>query len=178
QLAMRIFPEATSITGSAGHAADPELPLELSLHCIVPQFINPRSGVAEIDQLVPALGLRAQFAKTSARKFPLYIESLFFESATFHLHLPAGMRVRSVPAAFTGRSEFGEYSVRFVNSGQQLDIHREFHVPVQVIAPEKYAAFARFARQIEEAERQRISLDVGKDAGNQYRVPPATGMLR
>jgi uncharacterized protein DUF3857 len=180
QLAMRIFPEATSVTGSAGHANDPELPLELSLHCTVPQFINEQGGVIDIDQLVPALGLRAQYARAPARKFPLYIESLFFESTTFHLHLPGGMRVRSVPADFAGRSEFGEYFLRFVNSRQELDVHREFRIPVQVIAPEKYPAFAHFAWQIEEAERQRVSLDVGKDAsaGNQYRVPPATGILR
>src|SRR5262249_5973501 len=111
QLAMRIFPEATSISGTATHIADPELPLELSMHCVVPQFVNQQSGVIEINQLVPALGLRAQYARTPARKFPLFIESLFFESTTFHLHLAEGMRVRSVPADFTGRNEFGEYSV-------------------------------------------------------------------
>lgn len=180
QLAMRIFPGATMVTGIAAHEDDPEQPLEISLRCTVPQFIARQDGVTDIDQLAPALGLRALYAKAPARKFPLYIESLFFESATFHLHLPDGMRVRSVPPDFTGKSEFGEYSVRFVPSPRQVDIHREFRIPAQVIAPERYAAFATFAQKIEEAERQRISLEAGKDASalRQYRVPPATGMLR
>lgn len=180
QLAMRIFPEAAAVTGSIRHESDPEQPLELSLHCTVPQFIYRQSGAIDIDQLVPSLGLRTQYAKTPARKFPLYIESLFFESTTFHLHLPDGIRMHSVPADFASRSEFGEYAVRFAHSARQIDIHREFHIPVQVIAPEKYAAFTHFAQEIDEAERQRISLEAGKDgpAAGQYRLPPATGMFR
>ena len=163
QLAMRIFPGAAAVTGSAAHEDDPEQPLEILLHCTVSQFINRQSNTVEIDQLVPALGLRALYAKTPMRKFPLYIDSLFFESTTFHLHLPAGVQVRSVPSDFTEKSEFGEYSVRFARSGQQIDIHREFRIPAQVVPPEKYAAFARFASLIEEAERQRISLQIRKD---------------
>ncbi|HET9284439.1 MAG TPA: DUF3857 domain-containing protein [Candidatus Angelobacter sp.] len=180
QLAMRIFPEAAAVAGSARYENDPEQPLELLLHCIVPQFINSPGGVVDFGQLVPSLGLGAQYAKSAERKFPLYIETLFFESTTFHLHLAANMQVRSVPADFTEKSEFGEYAVRFVRSAGQIEIHREFHVPVQVIAPEKYAAFARFARKLDDAERQRISLELGKDgaAAGQYRVPPATGMFR
>ncbi len=71
--------------------------------------------------------------------------------------------MRSVPSDFTEKSEFGEYSVRFARSEQQIDIHREFRIPAQVVSPEKYTAFARFASLIEEAERQRISLQIGKD---------------
>ncbi|MGC2695872.1 MAG: DUF3858 domain-containing protein [Candidatus Angelobacter sp.] len=180
QLALRIFPGATMVEGAVVHQDDVEQSLEISLRCTVPQFITRQSGVIDIDQLVPALGLRALYVKTPARKFPLFIESLFFESTTFHLHLPDGMKVRSVPSDFAGKNEFGEYSVRYAHSTRQVDIHREFRIPVQVVAPEKYAAFATFAQKIEEAERQRISLEVGKDASaaRQYRVPPATGMLR
>jgi cellulose synthase operon protein C len=180
QLAMRLFSGATAVTGSSAHEDDPEQPLEISLHCTVPQFINRQSGALDIGQLVPALGLRALYAKAQERKFPLYIESLFFESAVFHLHLPDNIQAGPMPRDFTEKSEFGDYSVRFVRSARRIDIHRDFHVPVQVIAPEKYAAFAQFARHIDDAERQRIPLEMGKDAPpeRQYRVPPATGMLR
>jgi hypothetical protein len=163
QLAMRIFPGAVAVTGSAAHEGDPEQPLEILLHCTVPQFITQQNGMAEIDQLVPALGLRALYAKAPLRKFPLYIDSLFFESTTFHLHLPDGIQVRSLPADFTEKSEFGEYAARFGQSGQQIEIHHEFRIPAQVVPPEKYAAFARFARQIDDAERQRISLQLRRD---------------
>ena len=164
QLAMRIFLGATGVTGSAAHENDPEQPLKLSLHCTSVQFINRQSSMAEIDQLAPTLGLAALYATTTDRKFPLYIESLFFESTVFHLHLPMGMEVRSLPADFAERSEFGEYTLRFVRLPHQVDIHRDFRIPVQVVAPERYSAFWKFTAQIDDAERQRISLEVMKDA--------------
>jgi hypothetical protein len=164
QLAMRIFPGATAVSGAATHENDPEQPLKLSVRCIAPQFINRQSGAAEINQLAPALGLATLYAKTPTRKFPLYIESLFFENTVFHLHLPSSMEVHFLPPDFTDRTEFGEYALRFVRLPHQVDIHRDFHIPVQVIVPEKYAAFVNFALRIDEAERQRISLETRKDA--------------
>jgi tetratricopeptide (TPR) repeat protein len=166
QLAMRIFPGAASVTGAAAHENDPEQPLRLSVRCTVPQFINRQSGTAEINQLAPTLGLATQYARSPMRKFPLLIESLFFESTVFHLHLPGGMEVKSLPADFTERTEFGEYALRFVRMPHQVDIHRDFRIPVQVIAPDKYGAFVNFALRIDDAERQRISLETRKDAAN------------
>lgn len=166
QLAMRIFPGAGLVTGVASHENDPEQPLKLSVRCTVPQFINRQSGAAEINQLAPALGLATLYAKTPTRKFPLLIESLFFESTVFHMHLPEGMDVHSLPADFTDRTEFGEYSLRFVRMPHQVDIHRDFRIPVQVIAPDKYGAFVNFALRIDEAERQRISLESRKNAAS------------
>ena len=123
-----------------------------------------QNGAAELDQLVPALGLRGLYAKSATRKFPLLIDAVFFESTVFHLHLPAEFQVRSLPSEFTARNEFGEYSVRFSTMAQQINIERDFRIPVQVIAPEKYEEFANFARQIDDAERRRISLASNKDA--------------
>jgi hypothetical protein len=164
QLAMRIFPGATGVTGVVTHENDPEEPLKLSLHCTAPQFFNRQSGTAELNQLAPALGLATLYARTPARKFPLYIEALLFESTVFHLRLPDGMDVKTLPADFTDRTEFGEYTLRFVRLPRQLDIHRDFRIPIQVVAPEKYPAFLNFALRIDEAERQRIALETVKGA--------------
>jgi tetratricopeptide (TPR) repeat protein len=168
QLAMRIFPDAATVTGTAAHENDPEQPLKLSVRCTVPQFINPQNGLTEIDQLAPALGLAGLYGKTATRKFPLLIESLLFESTVFHLHLPEGIEVHSLPADFTDKTEFGEYSLRFVRMPHQIDIHRDFRIPVQVIPPDRYGAFVNFALRIDEAERQRISVETTKDAASTH----------
>jgi tetratricopeptide (TPR) repeat protein len=168
QLAMRIFPDAATVTGTAAHENDTEQPLKLSVRCTVPQFINPQSGLTEIDQLAPALGLAGLYGKTATRKFPLLIESLLFESTVFHLHLPEGIEVHSLPTDFTDKTEFGEYSLRFVRMPHQIDIHRDFRIPVQMISPDRYGAFVNFALRIDEAERQRISLETRKDAASTH----------
>ncbi|HKD15986.1 MAG TPA: DUF3857 domain-containing protein [Candidatus Angelobacter sp.] len=162
QLAIRIFPGATQVTGLSQHVNDPEQPLELSFHCQVPQLVNPE-GPWQIDQLVPALGLRDVYAKNATRKFPLYIDSLLFENTTFHLRLAPNLRLRSLPPGFTLRTEFGDYSVRFNSAGQQVTIHREFQIPVQIIAPRKYEGFVNFAQQVDDAERGRIVLEATKE---------------
>jgi hypothetical protein len=163
QLATRILPGATSVTGVAAYESDPDQPLKLSVRCTIPQFINRQNDAAEINQLAPALGLATLYAKTPMRKFPLLIDSLFFESTVFHLHLPDGIEVHSLPGDFTDKTEFGEYALRFVRMPHQVDIHRDFRIPVQVIAPERYGAFVNFALRIDEAERQRISLETRKE---------------
>ena len=171
QLAMRMFPDVATVSGTAVHENDPEQPLKLSVRCTVPQFINPQSGLTEIDQLAPALGLAALYGKTATRKFPLLIESLLFESTVFHLHLPDGIEAHSLPSDFTEKTEFGEYSLRFVRMPHQIDIHRDFRIPIQVIPPDRYGGFLNFALRIDEAERQRISLEIRKDAAS---VRPTT----
>jgi hypothetical protein len=50
-----------------------------------------------------------------------------------------------------------------------VDIHRDFHVPVQMVAPERYAAFVNFAVQIDEAEQQRVSLQAARDTASGQR---------
>ncbi len=164
QLAGRIIPDGTDVAGLVLHENDPEQPLELALHWVVPRFISLHTGVTEIDQLAPALGLRGTYAKAATRRFPLYTESLLFESTIFRLHLPSGIEVRSLPADFSTRTEFGDYSARFAHTAQQIEIRRDFRIPVQIIAPDKYPAFDAFARQIDDAERQRIALEAVKDA--------------
>lgn len=158
QLAARIFPGASRISGISAHEDDSEKPLELTIECVVPQFVNVQHHILDLDQLVPALGLRALYAKSAARKFPLYIDSVLFESTVFHLRLSPPFEVRGLPSEFTAHNEFGDYSVRFSSSQRQINVEREFHIPVQVIPPEKYGAFAQFARQIDEAERRRIAI--------------------
>jgi hypothetical protein len=167
QLAGRIIPDGTDVVGLVLHENDPEQPLELTLHWVVPRFISLHTGVAEIDQLAPALGLRSTYVKAATRRFPLFTDSLLFESTVFRLHLPPGIEVRSLPAHFSTRTEFGDYSARFAHAGQQIEIRREFRIPVQIIAPDRYPAFDAFARQIDDAERQRISLAAVKDAAGE-----------
>jgi cellulose synthase operon protein C len=165
QLAIRIFPGATQVNGSSMHQDNPEQPLELMLHCQVPQFVHS-SDPWEVDQMIPALGLSELYARTATRKFPLYIDSVLFETATFHLRLSPGLHLRSLPAGFKTRNEFGEYSVAFKSGTQEITIHREFRIPAQIISPQNYAQFAEFARQVDEAERGRIGLGINREIAN------------
>jgi hypothetical protein len=165
QLAIRIFPGATQVTGSSLNLENSEQLLELALHCRVPQFVHS-NGPWEVNQIVPALGLTELYARTTTRKFPLYIDSVLFESATFHLRLSPGLQLRSVPAGFKTKNVFGEYSVVFSSGAQEITIHREFRIPAQIVSAKDYARFADFARQVDQAEQGRIGLGAAKEVAN------------
>ena len=162
QFASRIFSGATAVQGEIAHAADPEQPLELSLRCTIPQFISMQRGMRETGQLAPLLGLRNSFGKALHRSYPLLLNSVLSESTIFHLHMPDGVAAASLPHDLIVNSEFGEYAVKFSESNRQLNITREFRIPVQMVPAERFPAFLEFARRIDEAERQRITLSVGE----------------
>ena len=113
----------------------------------------------DIDQLVPALGLKRMYATQAARKFALAIELPLIESATFRLHLPAGVVVAHLAGNLRFDSSFGGYALEFRQpDARTLEVRRSFRIPVQTVAPAAYTEFARFAGQIEDAERQRLTL--------------------
>jgi tetratricopeptide (TPR) repeat protein len=163
QIALRIFPGATGVTGSIQHESDTDRGLVLALRCRVPRLIDlERLGhedSIDIDQFVPVLGLKRMYAGSATRKFALWIDAPLFETAVFRLHLPEGVDVaqRARNARFS--TSFGDYAVEFRQpDARTLEIRRSFRIPPQVVPAAQYAAFARFASQIEDAERERLSL--------------------
>jgi hypothetical protein len=158
QIAMRIFPGAMDANGEVRNENDSDEPLELRLSCRAPHFLSFTGDTADVDQLAPALGLRKMYG-SGPRHLPLYIDMPLVETTSFHVHLPAGVRVAGQPRGARIRSDFGSYSVEFRNAGEsEFDVRRSFRIPVQVIAPDRFEAFARFEQQIDEIERQRVTL--------------------
>jgi len=162
QMAARIFAGADEVSGEARHQHDPDQALQIVLQCRSPHFANLAQGPADIDQLAPALGLKKMYAGGGARRFPLYIDTPLFETASFRLHLPPGLVALRPADKIELKNQFGSYSLRFRQvSPQELEITRSFNIPVQVVPPERFAEFAGFASKIDDAERQRITLGAG-----------------
>jgi hypothetical protein len=158
QIAMRIFPGAMDANGEVRNESDPDQPLELRLSCRAPHFLSFTGDTADVDQLAPALGLRKMYG-LGPRHLPLYIDMPLVETTRFHVHLPAGIKVLDQPQNARIQSDFGSYSVEFRNVGEsEFDVSRSFRIPVQVIAPDRFEAFARFEREIDDIERQRVTL--------------------
>ena len=160
QLAARIFPGAENVTGEARNENSPEKSLELVVHCSASKFVSLARGRFEIEQLVPTLGLKKMYASGGPRQTPLYVDTPLFETATFRIHLPEGVTVARPVNDVAFQNEFGKYSVTFREpEAGLLEVRRAFDIPVQVVPAPKFAEFARFASQIDEAERQKIGLE-------------------
>ncbi|MFB3813780.1 MAG: DUF3857 domain-containing protein [Terriglobales bacterium] len=162
QLAMRIFPGASEASGEVRNENDWQHPLELRLACQAPRFVAFSGTSIEMEQLAPALGLRKMYG-LGPRRFPLYIQTPLIETTIFRVRIPAGYRLSGQPPALEANSQFGAYTVRGTVTGEnEFEIRRAFRIPVQIIPPDRFDEFARFARQIDEAERQRITLVSGQ----------------
>jgi len=163
QLAARIFSGATAVSGTTSAENETAQPLTLEIRCAVPQLVAldrlARDEVLDIGQFVPVLGLRRMYASSVTRRFPLLIDVPLLEQATFRIHLPEGVRVAQAAADARLSSEFGDYALEFRRTDTRtFEVRRGFRIPAQLIAPAAYARFARFAAQIDEAERRRLSL--------------------
>jgi len=160
QMANRIFPGATDVVGRVRNEREPDLPLEFTLSCRSNNIVVFHGSHAELGQLVPELGLRKMYASEKSRRFPLYLDTTFIESARFKIHLPAGFHVDHLIPSWAAENRFGEYRVRVREvTGNVLEIERAFNIPGQVVTPDRYPEFAHFALQIDNAESERIGIE-------------------
>jgi len=174
QLAARIFPGAESVTGEARNESNPDRSLEIILHCTAPKFVNLARGKADIEQLVPALGLKKMYVSSTSRSFPLFVDTPLFESATFRIHLPDGVALARPASDLQISNDFGSYSVTFRElEANVLEVKRSFAIPVQVVPPQRYADFAKFASQVDDAERQKIGLETFQTTASRTQQPSA-----
>src|SRR5262249_11717960 len=131
--------------------------LKITISCTVPRFVNWESSHGEIRNLIAPLSLRAMYAGSSSRAWPLVIDAPLMENATYVLHLPQDV---SVPSALPGVSlagPFGSFKMasRWL-SPNTIEVSREFSIAAQTIPAQDYAAFSDFAARTEEVERNAI----------------------
>lgn len=168
QLAARIFPGATEVTGDIRNDRDLSRPLEILVHCRAPRFLNFSSSRVAMDQLAPELGLRRLYGASAGRRYPLYLNTPLSEKTVFRVVLPPNTRVAQKVAAVDLRTNFGRYAISSRETGNNmLEITREFDIPVQVVTPGNYSDFLAFASRIDDAERQHYALEVtNSESGN------------
>jgi hypothetical protein len=105
--------------------------------------------------LVPAR-LARRWLQTAERQVPLLIDSPEILSQRIALALPAGRSLRGAPKAVSLSTEFGTYSWSAREQGGKLVIDEALSIPQQRVRPEKYAAFAAFARDVDQAQSQEL----------------------
>jgi hypothetical protein len=64
-----------------------------------------------------------------------------------------------MPESVNLHTEFGDYRTEFrTEKPNEIKIVRNFRIPIQTVSPAKYQDFAKFALQIDSAERQLITI--------------------
>ncbi|HEX4663591.1 MAG TPA: DUF3857 domain-containing protein [Terriglobales bacterium] len=171
EIAGRILPNASQVSGTVIHEQDSESPLELEIKTATSPLGHWNGADLELGQLIPALGLRRLYATLPERSVSLLLETPLIEDSQFTVHLPPGTEASRLPEAAELKSSFGEYHTDFKLEGDKLKIVRSFRIPVQEVSPADYSAFSEFALRIDNAEREQLELHRGVLAHNGGAAP-------
>jgi cellulose synthase operon protein C len=105
--------------------------------------------------LVPSR-LARRWLQTAERQVPLLIDSPEILSQRIAIALPSGRSLRTAAKAVSIATEFGTYSWSARNQGGKLVIEEALSIPQQRVRPDRYAAFAAFARDVDQAQSQEL----------------------
>lgn len=105
--------------------------------------------------LVPSR-LARRWLQTAERQVPLLIDSPEILSQRIAIALPAGRSLRTAAKPISIATEFGTYSWSARNQGGKLVIEEALSIPQQRVRPDRYAAFAAFARDVDQAQAQEL----------------------
>ncbi len=87
---------------------------------------------------------------------PLLVDQPEVLTQRVSIALPEGRHLRGAPKPVKQASPFGEYRWSAREEGGKLVIEELLSMPQQRVAPAEYAAFADFARAVDQAQSQEL----------------------
>jgi hypothetical protein len=93
---------------------------------------------------------------------PLLLDSPETVTAHESIALPKGKRLLRAPAPVSLATPFGDYRWSAREDGGSLIIEESLRLPQQRVAVSDYAAFAAFARGVDEAQSQELLISSEK----------------
>jgi len=105
--------------------------------------------------MVPAR-LARRWLQTAERQVPMLIDTPEILAQKIAIALPPGRSLRTPPKAVSLATEFGSYTWSARQQGGKLLIEESITIPQQRVRPDRYAAFAAFAREVDQAQAQEL----------------------
>jgi hypothetical protein len=100
--------------------------------------------------------LSRRWAASAERMATLLVDSPETLTTQTTLALPPGRHLRRAPEPIALTTRFGSYSFRAREEEGKLLVDESVSIPQQRVAPAQYAAFAAFARTVDEAQTQEL----------------------
>ena len=150
------FPGASLLDLKYGPIENDDEPLVVEYRFQAPQLARKRAekGAQELVLPAPFPSLFSRtYVRVASRSTPLFVHPVAPTVLSATYVLPARVRVAQL-APPVEVSEFGRFSQRATasESGDRITLQIELSLPLARIAPDRFAAFADFARRIDSAE--------------------------
>ncbi len=124
-------------------AEDYERPVTGAARGVVPRLFWREAGTARVP-LAPKLGLVDRFASLATRRHPVDLEAFGTVERDYHIRLPPGGRVASLPKEASLRTRFGGFERIVTVENGSLHAHSKLWLDVQRVEPRDYPAFRAF----------------------------------
>jgi hypothetical protein len=159
QLIASILPGSEVTAVDTGNLEDVEQRVTMHLRGKVPQFAR-----TEGDVLTVPLGRKEHmvrdYAPLSTRKLDVRLYAQWTQEDDWTVRLPAGAKVKNVPAPARGSGPFGSYEVVVEASGSVLHVKTMVTLAKTRIGAGEYGAFRAWCEQVDRALGARATVAV------------------
>lgn len=110
---------------------------------------------------VPLLGthpVRLTLPEVTTRVHPLLLEDAYTGLDTFTITLPAGYQVENIAPNADLTSEYGSYSLKIAQQGQQVVVTRKVQIRAGIFPADQYAKVRQFYLDISKYDRAQVVL--------------------
>lgn len=166
QLLIANYPNGVSSGGKIENRSDKTKPLIVDVDATVPNFVRsdsltPGAGW-DIARLSGSVGVLARYAQLPFRTEPLVIGGDSFEQTKVTLDLPAKFGSAALPADANLQTDYGRLESTFKQTttaagGHRISFNRVFTLRANLVQPQAYPAFRRFAEAVDSQDRLEIT---------------------
>jgi|YelNatPaOPRAMG01_1025707.scaffolds.fasta_scaffold01436_6 tetratricopeptide (TPR) repeat protein len=133
-------------------------PLHWDYKLLIRGYADEVGGRLTVADPLPALHLAQAYASLKDRTLPLTTGGPVFINQEITIVLPPGFSTDYRVQDLDLKTPFGSYFLKGRMEGSRLVIERRVEIPYEIVWPDRYQAFARFLRTIDEAESGQLVL--------------------
>lgn len=145
--------------GAAGvpvaELSDVEAPVRLELRGSSPSFARREAAGLSVP-VTSGLRYVQTYAALTRRTQPVTIIAHSTRDDTFTVRLPAGMKLLSAPAASSGSTRFGSWSLTLSEQAGEITVKSRVELSVDQVSPRDYQEFRAFCAAIDTALTPRL----------------------
>lgn len=167
-----LYPGAVMVSHQVMPPARPDDPLRIVIRFEVPRFVTRAGAMELVSPYLARLPGLTRIGAYSGRRYPVFFDFLFTETSEVRLRLPAGRKLKKVPAdreaKGPGLTALTKHEVVQDGPIQVLVIKRTVSVSRRQIPLADYAAAREFLSGLTQEESKAVALEP---------VAPTTGAL-
>lgn len=159
QMLAAILPGSEVASVESGDLEDVEQQVTMHVRGRIPQF-----AVSQGDTMTIPLGRKEHmvrtFASLATRKLDVRLPAQFTEEDDWTIHLPAGVKVRSLPTAARASGPFGSYDLDVEAVGNVLHAKTTVTLLKTRVTANDYSAFRTWCEEVDRALGQRAIVEL------------------